>query len=383
MPTWDKLKGLVSKDKKGQQTKAEQTQEQARGVSGEQTEVKKEELDVIIERLKRKKISDTDVRGEIAAIRSGVESREVKRKLSFKTVNFDEGLNSFIYGLGSFYQSFEMPVTVTAQWLSNFPLAQRLNKDLQSSGMKMTVEQYLVICSTASLIVSALALFLFATVGFSVGDTAISMLSIPMALFMFLFTAMMSITYPSRVSAARGDLVSKELPFALRQMATQIKAGISLHKSMISVADSGYGALSEEMQVAINDMQRGASTEQALQNIANRTHSPGLKKTVIHILRSMRTGGNLSEIISGIADDVSFEMRMKIRDFTEKLNLIGIVYVMAGIIAPVVVAIMASVLQIPMFGGGIPFEFVIGSYVGIAFVLVGIIWFTQKIEPKV
>lgn len=382
MASWDKFKGLVSKEEKKEEKKVSPIDVPDVTTESE-VNVKKEELDQIIERLKRKKIKETDVSTEIANIRQTVENREVKRKLSFKTVSFDERMNSFIYSIGKLYQTMELPATMAAKWMYNFPMAKKLTKDLQSSGIKMTMEQYLVVASTISIIVSAMSLFIFATVGLSVNDMAVSALSIPMALFMFIFTAMMAITYPSRVSEGRGDLVSKELPFALRQMATQIKAGISLHKSMISVADSGYGALSEEFRAALDDMQRGASTEQALQNTANRTKSKGLKKTITHILRSMRTGGNLSEIISGIADDVSFEMRMKIRDFTEKLNLIGIVYVMVGIIAPVVVAIIASVLQIPMFGGGVPFEYIIVAYLGIIGVLIGIVWFTKKIEPKV
>jgi len=76
----------------------------------------------------------------------------------------------------------------------------------------------------------------------------------------------------------------------------------------------------------------------------------------------MRSGGNLSVIISEIADDVSFETRQQIRDFTEKLNFVNILYIMVGVVMPVAIAILAAILQIPLFAGTIPSWFVFAGF---------------------
>jgi flagellar protein FlaJ len=57
----------------------------------------------------------------------------------------------------------------------------------------------------------------------------------------------------------------------------------------------------------------------------------------------LRTGGALSEIIGKIAEDVSFELRMRIRDFVEKLNVIGLFFMMVAIVLPVFIAIIAGI----------------------------------------
>ena len=65
----------------------------------------------------------------------------------------------------------------------------------------------------------------------------------------------------------------------------------------------------------------------------------------------MKTGGDLSAIIEGIAEDVAFELRMKMRDFVERLNLIGLFYMMIGIVFPVFVAVLAGIFNaIPTIG---------------------------------
>ena len=210
-----------------------------------------------------------------------------------------------------------------------------------------------------------------------------AILPVAMSLFGFFGAGLFVVLYPAQRASSRAALVNRELPFALRHLATQIKSGVSFHRALKSVAAADYGLLSLELEKTLRDMEKGNSTEEALLLLANRTTSKGLKKAIVQIIRALRTGGNLSELISGIADDVSFESKMLVRDFVERLNIVSVVYIMVGVVAPVVITIMAAVTQLPMINAGISFETVALVFgmdiVGMLVVIFAII----KMEPTV
>ena len=167
----------------------------------------------------------------------------------------------------------------------------------------------------------------------------------------FVITLLVAFQWPSNIAAKRGKAIDKELPFALRHMSTEVKAGIGIYKTMTSIVEADYGELSVEFKRTLSDIDKGTSTKEALVSMSERSPSENLARAIMHISRTMRTGGNLSEIIETIASEVAFELRMKMRDFVERLNLIGLFYMMAGIVFPVFVAVLAGIFNsIPTIG---------------------------------
>ena len=101
----------------------------------------------------------------------------------------------------------------------------------------------------------------------------------------------------------------------------------------------------------------------------------------MQILRALKSGGNLSETITAIADDVSFELRMKVRDFTEKLNFISVIYIMIGVVGPVVMVILSAIAQLPLLGANFPFEYIVIAFTGITGVMVMLLFMIKRMEP--
>ncbi len=134
-------------------------------------------------------------------------------------------------------------------------------------------------------------------------------------------------------------------------MATEVRAGVGIHKTMESIVSADYGELSVEFERTLNDIEKGMSTEDALDAMSKRSPSESLGRAMLHVIRALKTGGNLSEIIETIARDVAFELRMRMRDFVERLNLIGLFYMMIGIVFPVFIAVLAGIFNaIPTLG---------------------------------
>ncbi|MBS3070028.1 type II secretion system F family protein [Candidatus Micrarchaeota archaeon] len=305
---------------------------------------------------------------------------ESKTPLDFRKVDFEDG-KGIVSAIGKFYSFLEAPLEGLASFLSNFPAVRSLDRNLKAAGMHFNTETYLIIASATSLFLALVCFIVLATVSISINDQVSFFINPVVSLVVFLVAAVVILVYPSSKASERAAQVDKALPFALRQLATQLKAGLSFYKSLSSLAKSEYGLLSKELEIVLRDLDSGLSTEEALRLLTQRVKSEGLHKAVLQIIRAMKTGGNLSVVISEIADDVSFETRQQIRDFTEKLNLVSILYIMLGIVMPVVVAILSAVLQIPLFAGTIPSWFVYAGFgMSIVFMIL-IVYITRKMEP--
>ncbi len=226
----------------------------------------------------------------------------------------------------------------------------------------------------------------FSALGLSTVQTGIDAIQsvsigLVMGILTFFMAGILLVMYPGLKASDRAAEIDRELPFALRQMATQMKAGVSFQKAMASVANSNYGPLSAEFNRAIADMNAGKPTERSLVDLTERTKSKGLRQAILQIVRSLKTGGAMSDIIAAIASDVAFETRMKIRDFTEQLNIISVVFTMVAIVAPVVITILAAITQLPLLGGSLNEGIVVVAFSAIIMVNGVILLFIKRIEP--
>lgn len=155
-----------------------------------------------------------------------------------------------------------------------------------------------------------------------------------------LMMAIFIVFLPKMRQGRKSSDAARELPFALRQMATELRAGIGLHDSMRSIAMSGYGPLSEEFSRALEEIRYGETTEKALLDMSERINSEGLERAVHQITRTLTSGGDLAKTLSVIADDTAYELRMKLKDYAQKLNSFTMIYMMVAILAPVIAMVM-------------------------------------------
>jgi flagellar protein FlaJ len=118
---------------------------------------------------------------------------------------------------------------------------------------------------------------------------------------------------------------------------------------MTSVSQADYGIISEEFGRVITDMNAGMSMEEALTALDKRVESEPLRRATRQIQRTLRTGGDLAKTLNSLADETAFEMRMKLRDYTQSLNLITMIYMFASAVLP---AMLMIVIMISAAGGG-------------------------------
>ncbi|HMK54764.1 MAG TPA: type II secretion system F family protein [Methanobacteriaceae archaeon] len=200
---------------------------------------------------------------------------------------------------------------------------------------------------------------------------------------LILLMTMFIVYLPKLKVGGRSGAASRELPFALRQMATELRAGIGLHDSMRSIAVSGYGPLSEEFARALEEIKYGETTEKALTDMSDRIDSEGLKRAVYQITRTLSSGGDLAKTLGVIAEDTAYEMRMKLKDYAQKLNSFTMIYMFVAILGPVILMIMLIAASTVM-GPLIPPILLLILYLFLFPAIVGFMAFMiKRLEPKI
>ena len=238
---------------------------------------------------------------------------------------------------------------------SKFPFARKLELDLYSANMRFSAKQWLALSTIVTLLVT---IFTFGIMLLIITLTGVSWtIAVGISLLVFFLSAVIMLLIPKQRAEARGKAISYELPFALRHIATQLSAGIGLYRTLQAVAKADYGPLSEEFARTIAEIEEGTDTQDALRHLALRTRSLALRNAIMHTIRALKTGGNLSDVMSDIAEDVAFQLRMNMREFGQKMNFIGVIFIFLAIVFPVFVAILGSIRNAPIGAAQLGFSF--------------------------
>ena len=150
--------------------------------------------------------------------------------------------------------------------------------------------------------------------------------------------------YPRMVWKRRVVEVERAMPYALRHMASLLSAGVGISEALLSVARADYGVISEEFELILRDMRTGSSFEDALTKFDEKMGSENVSRVVKQMLRAIKFGGNLSEILYKLAEDFAFEYRMKLIEYVQRVNGIAFIYMFITIVMPTmfVVGILAG-----------------------------------------
>ncbi len=311
-------------------------------------------VDAIVSRIKSKYekqglLEDPDsknlreLRGLIA------EGKRAKIEI-LKPSDLSYSFNPLVRKVGEIYTKFSKFFDfISKKILSAMPESKLLAYELYSADMNYSVSQYLAISSVILFFVNTILIIAFFAIFLLLGITFL----VPLALTIMLFIASIFVVlkYPTSVAKKRAKEIDTQLPFALRHMATLLRAGVDLYKVIRTVAVADYGVLSQELTKTVMEVEEGQDIKDSLRALALRTKSFALKNAVSHLLRALKSGGNLSDVMNTIADDVSYQILSEIESFSGKMNFLGVIYIFAGIVVPVMTAILSGIRNAPLGSG--------------------------------
>lgn len=191
------------------------------------------------------------------------------------------------------------------------------------------------------------------------------------------------IYYPEIKEQSDYSDINQELPYALRHMGIELKSGKGLHDALATVRNSNYGSLSKEFNRVLEEVKFGSSTEESLLDMSNRVKSEGLSRAIQQIISTLRVGGNLSDTLNIIASDITFDMHIKIKEYSQKLNSFILIYTFLAILTPVIGLIMLMAGS-TVIGDIISADLLLMIYsVFFPMIVIFMGLFVKKLDPKI
>ncbi len=191
------------------------------------------------------------------------------------------------------------------------------------------------------------------------------------------------IYYPKIKQQRSYSDLNQELPYALRHMGIELKSGKGLHDTLLTIRDAEYGTFSKEINRVLEEVKFGKSTEDSLLEMSKRVNSEGLTRTIQQIIGTLRVGGNLANSLDIIAKDISFEMQIKLKEYSQKLNSFILIYTFIAILAPVIslIMLMAGSTVMGDVISSTLLIFVYSVFFPMTVMYMGV--FIKKLEPKI
>lgn len=392
MPELDFLKKDIEEKKKLDKTTAGQKDAVVHDT------VDLEQVEKIVEKMKKKYaeqgVEFERVEGKLGELRSSITegkgaSVQIQNVEDLTTIR-----NPLIQKVGNIYLRFRKFFDSLSNIVLKLPNIEQIDYYIYSANLKFSLKQYIAISSVAAVLffIAGFILLTILTFGMQMDIVAKLLVTLAGSLIVAIAGLAAVLVYPQSIAKKRGDDIAVELPFALRHMATELKSGVGLYRTIQTIATANYGVLSEEFSRTINEIEEGTDTKDALKHMALRVQSKELANALSHIIRAMKTGGNLSDIMGEIAEDVSFSIQSRIRDFSEKMNFLGVIFIFMAIVLPVMVSILGGIRNTPIAsaaGGNVfsalPLDVLnlsIFYLVIMPFILFMLIVYIRSIEPK-
>ena len=145
------------------------------------------------------------------------------------------------------------------------------------------------------------------------------------------FAAVVPVFVLRRAVAKRKRTLEKQLVETLVMVSNSLKAGFGLMQAIDHAARQLDDPIAKELKQTIRDTQVGASVEDAISGLGMRVGSYDLEIVVTAILVQRNVGGNLSEILDGVAHTMRERERIRgeIATLTAQQRLTG--FIIAGL----------------------------------------------------
>lgn len=109
--------------------------------------------------------------------------------------------------------------------------------------------------------------------------------------------------------------IQRALPDALDMLTIGVEAGLAFESALLRVGERWDNPLTQEFRRAVAEMRMGASRNEALQRMSDRTGVPDLRTFVAVLIQSSQLGVSIAEVLHSQAE----QMRIKRRQRAEEL----------------------------------------------------------------
>jgi archaeal flagellar protein FlaJ len=206
-----------------------------------------------------------------------------------------------------------------------------LRKKLKMAKMDVSEDGYinttLIMTFLTSILVLILGIMLLYTSGMDL------FVIIPLFLLTLIFSFLFFMKRVDVEMSKRELEIDKELLFAGKQLLIEIRGGIPLFDAVTHLTEE-YGEASNVFKEIVNKTNLGVPLDVALEDVSEETPSKPFKRLALQIVNSIRSGSDVAVALEAILDQLAQEQIIQIKEYSQKLNPLGMFYLLFGIILP-------------------------------------------------
>jgi flagellar protein FlaJ len=158
----------------------------------------------------------------------------------------------------------------------------------------------------------------------------------------------------------RTSRLEAEFPAMMRDISLSVKSGMTLNGALSIAAGGQYGALTPAIKQIDNMITWGVSFEDALLHFSKKYPTLLIRRTVFTLIEASRMGGQLGEILEGVAIDVEETKALERKRSSETKPYVMVCYVSYFVFLAVIM--IMSYVFLPMMqeaaevatGGALP-----------------------------
>lgn len=215
--------------------------------------------------------------------------------------------------------------------------SKNFKETLSQAGIDLDEREYLSIALFSAIFVSIIIFLPLIILSTSfIGLTNGTLLSVALSAVFFFIIIQYLKMYPKLIIKRRVANLERNLIFALRDIYVQVKSGVSIFDTIVSVSGGSYGAVSNEFKDVIKEVNAGVPMENALENLIFKNPSVYFRRVIRQISNGLKAGSDISIVMKSIIENISAEQKIEIKKYGSKLNPLTLVYMMVAVILPVI-----------------------------------------------
>lgn len=226
-----------------------------------------------------------------------------------------------------------------------------LQIQLKQAEVDLSDLEYVAMCMSSTLFMFVF-LFIFAFFMTKIGLNIFLGFVIVFILSMIMF--IQKLVYPRVYSNKRIKNIERNLLPALQNILVQLNAGVPLFSILVSIAQGGYGGVSEEFEKAVREINAGRSQVTTLEDLASRNPSQYFRRSLWQMTNGIKTGTDMTYVIEDTIKSLSEFQLIQIQKYGSQLKPIAMFYLLLAVIAPSLgttfVILLSSFVAISDFG---------------------------------
>jgi len=207
--------------------------------------------------------------------------------------------------------------------------SEKLKMDLQSAGILMKPEEFLIVWFILAIVPMILIIIISGNLGAALVVAFIGALIPPIIV--------------ERAKAKRLELFSRQLGEALPVIGNSLRSGFTFQQSMENVYNNMPDPLAYEFGKTIREIHYGMPFEESIKRLGNRMNNRDLDLLISSIIIQGKVGGNLAELIDVIGETIKDRVKIKrdIKTMTSAGKLSGLIL---GLL-PVILIVLLTVIN--------------------------------------